>query len=208
MPSKEHNALAERPYSWIRNRATMKGIRGHKEIGIAPGYVADAVYLCSYQNRFWEKLKHKDTGKLLQLMRRIHINTYQKDFKSWSAYWEARAKEQGIFTAGYNSFACIFEIKVSLQDFRRTFGYKESNRLTPAGSLHWVVGPLKAIDQNILPEFWGILIPSGRGLREYRKPLYCEQPDSVMYKFSHTILWTNLWNRQFAKGHIETGDYE
>ena len=52
MPSELHQELTQRALVWVRKMATLRGCRRGFEIPVAQGYVADAIALCSFQNRF------------------------------------------------------------------------------------------------------------------------------------------------------------
>jgi hypothetical protein len=72
----------------------------------------------------------------------------------------------------------VFETKVSRSHFLWTFkNSPEANRKSPIGNLHYLVIPpdLKCTDH--LPNWWGILQQSGRGLREIRPAIFSSITD-------------------------------
>ncbi len=107
--------------------------------------------------------------------------------------YQARfAEESGVYSSTSHIF--VFEAKVSYSDFISTFGRsaKHANRRNPVGSFHWVViskGMESEIKPYHVPYFWGILIESGKGLKEIKKPLYCAVREERYLEICHTLLW-------------------
>ena len=60
-----HTNLALASLTWLSNKITRKGMRGTTEVALDVGYVADAVALCSFQNRFFMAYT-KDAGAFPQ----------------------------------------------------------------------------------------------------------------------------------------------
>ena len=94
---------------------------------------------------------------------------------------------------------CIFESKVSRSDFVKTFvkdGHIGS-RLKPFGHLHWLVADKDVCKESELPDWWGLLNPSGAGLKEIRRPKPTECIDGNKELLEHELLWRgdlNIWN--------------
>lgn len=93
----------------------------------------------------------------------------------------------------------VFEAKVSVSDLRKSFKGTNghANRLTPIGSLHWVVIPTFAKGERGLwlsaletaPEFWGILQARGHGLSEIRPPEHCALSVDSYRALCVDVLW-------------------
>lgn len=85
----------------------------------------------------------------------------------------------------------IFEVKVSRGDFLRTFGPNnpDSIRKMRKGSLHWVVTTTDLVKPEEVPDFWGLLQASNRGLREVKKPIYATVPTEWHNHVASSLLW-------------------
>lgn len=176
-PSAQHNQLAVLALNWLRNKTTLKGIRGTTEVFLDQGYVADAVALCSLQNRFFQRYcEHSKLEPMTGYPR------YQED--KGKVVYETRG-DVG------NYFACIFEVKVSRADFLSTFGKgkNHANRHEAIGSLHWCVTPKGLIKPDELPDFWGLLEPYGSGLTEKSIPTINILTDEALFIFAHQLIW-------------------
>ena len=175
-----HDKLARKSLVWLHNRATAKGIAGATEVWLADRYVADAVALCSLQRQFFEKYVQP----------------------------EARADVLKQRSEA-NYFACVFEVKVSKQDFNKTFG-AETNRLTPVGSLHWVVAPRFMVKK--VPAFWGLLEARYRGLTEVIKPKFQPLTQRQLDRIAHCLIWpmtalrTRFWQMEVYKKLLERNE--
>lgn len=88
----------------------------------------------------------------------------------------------------------VFETKVSQSDFNAKFGC-ETNRQHPIGNLHYVVIP-PTIDFNCLPEFWGVIQQSGRGLRELRPARLQPIPEDRLWHAAYRVLLASRRNHQ------------
>jgi len=101
-----------------------------------------------------------------------------------------------------NYFACVFEVKVSRQDFNKTFS-SETNRLTPVGSLHWVVTPKGLVTD--VPTFWGLLEVRGAGLSEVIRPKLNYLTQRQLDRIAHCLIWpmmtlrTRFWQMEVYK---------
>lgn len=94
----------------------------------------------------------------------------------------------GIPKGPLDLFSCIFEVKVSRSDFRKTFCTEGSSRLlAPAGNFHWVVTTPDLVKAEEVPSFWGLLEESHGGLHEVKKPSF----QSIQHheKIAYSILW-------------------
>lgn len=90
----------------------------------------------------------------------------------------------------------IFETKISRGDFLAKFHPKrDTERKKPKGNLHYVVAPQHLIDPIELPDFWGLLEQSGRGLREVKRPTLLDIPEIQLWNYSHQILWHGYGRR-------------
>ncbi len=171
--SKLHVELAERSLRWLRARATKSGVVGATEVGIARGYVADAVALASLQ---WRFLNHymSESGFT------------RPDMHTGFGGWRDEAGAEVL-----TEFAWVFEAKATRPDFLATFGgrgKKHVNRHTPIGSLHWCVVPKNLGDVRELPAFWGLLEMCGQGLRVVRIARVFNVSQGLIHRFGYEIL--------------------
>jgi len=173
--------------TWLANKATARGIRGTTELALDRGYVADAVALCSLQDRFVRA--YCEHSNLKQLVGNAHRN-------------KESGKIEYTFAGDVGNYlACIFEAKVTRSDFLATFGNggRHKNRLTPVGALHWCVTPRGLVGPDEVPGFWGLLVPYGGGLSELKKPTIQILNEPDMDRIAHKLLWP----LQACRGYIE-----
>lgn len=98
----------------------------------------------------------------------------------------------------------VFEVKVSVNDYLRTFGnFEKSNRAIPMGNLHWIVTTPCLISPAKIPSFWGLLEARGRGLVEMKKPIFQEMSFEQLYKVSHELLWGRYNKKNDLLGKIK-----
>ena len=174
-PGNKHNQLTMMGPTWINNKVTRKGMRVATEVCLDRGYIADAVALCSLQNRFFQRYcsysrKQPKTGN-------IHIIDGKREYT-----WHGDV---------INYFACVFEAKATRADFLSTFGTgpKHVIRHSPIGSLHWCVTPRQLIKAEELPDFWGLLEESGRGLIEVKMPKINILSEQELDRIAHQLIW-------------------
>ena len=164
--SSKHAELASRCLRWFAARSTRRGIVGATEIQIANGYVADAVAIGGFQHRF--------------------LKTYLSQ-SGLSEKWFNGSTVVGDIN---NELPCVFEVKVSPEDFVSTFGdsAKHANRKDPVCSMHWCVTPKGLVRPSELPDFWGLLEASCQGLKEVKMPTVFVVSDATIHKFGYDIL--------------------
>ncbi len=165
MSGTAHKLLATRCEPWLHGRVTGRGIKGGFEVPLRNGYVADWVGLCGFQERF--------------------LRQY---VKSQTMFRNA----DGMLVRLDPEFACVFEVKAFRGDFLSTFGptsYPGSERAYPAGALHWVVAPMGQVRIEEVPDFWGLLLVSGGGLREVKPAKYCPISDPNRHAIGYSLLW-------------------
>jgi len=184
-PSKKHKELALSGLTWLQNKVTAKGMRGTTEVALDQGYVADAVVLCSLQERFFERYcKHSNlkpiTGHCV-----LDSSTGKRIYE-----WKGDVA---------NYFACVFEAKASRSDFLSTFNEsgKHKNRKKPVGNLHWCIAPKGMVRPEELPALWGLLEPYGAGLTEKKLPLIKILSDKDIDQIAHQLLWPLQAQRNF-----------
>lgn len=160
-----HNALACLAVAWLRGKVTSRNMRGNFEIPVGLGYVPDYVALAWFQYR---------------LLKRYGIPER-----------EIRELPDGMHVFECPSLLIVIEAKATRSDFLSTFNDSEhhSNRKSPVGSLHWVVANREIVHPGEVPSFWGLLEPSGRGLREIKKPEFCKVDRDRFCRVAHTLLW-------------------
>lgn len=168
-----HNELSLMALTWLSNKVTGKGYRGTTEVCIGPGYVADVVALCSLQYRYWQQ--YSETQKIPT------IKDYHIHHKNCKPNENVKV----------NYMACIFEAKAKRNDFLSTFNNSEKhkNRHKPIGNLHWIVSNKDVAQINEIPDFWGLLIPSGTGLREIKQPVMQSLIMADLDKIAHALIW-------------------
>lgn len=167
----DHNGLGHAPRAWLNNRVTGSGIRGDREVPVADGYVTDYFALCSLQGSW---------------------------FRRYCKHWGIEVVNNQYNLVSY--FACLFEAKVTRSDFLSTFSEKSKkhrNRHEPVANLHWCVTPKKLINPDELPDFWGLLEWTGRGLREVKMPLFCQQSDATINRLAHKLIWSINTNAKY-----------
>jgi|SRR5581483_8413481 len=163
-PSKLHCDLTDRVLGWMRRRVTGVGFDYASEVYLADGYVADAVVIGSLQHRFWLEVTSSDI----------------EEFRSLGDMDRVIAPEKLVM---------VFETKVSRQDFMCTFnGSKEGNRRKPIGNLHYLIIPQALKCEDHLPEWWGILEQSRKGLRQIRQAKYIATDDSQLWHAGFRVL--------------------
>lgn len=179
--TEKHNDLSLMALTWLSNKVTGKGMRATTEVCLAEGYVADVVALCSLQYRFWKLYTHNNTIPTI------------------SDYFQHRANCKAREYESVNYIACIFEAKASRNDFLSTFNEKTKhlNRHVPIGNLHWCVVNKGIVKAGELPDFWGLLEPSGSGLTERKKPLMQTKTMGELDKIAHALLWPIQSNRKY-----------
>jgi len=93
-------------------------------------------------------------------------------------------------------FACVFEVKVSREDFLNTFGNRKTShakaRMEPVGTAHWVVAEKGICKPEELPDFWGLLVPYGTGLTEKKMPKLNLLPESRLHAMAFDMLWLQM----------------
>lgn len=171
--SLEHQDLCKRCLVWLANRVTQRGLHGRNELQLADGYVVDAIAMASLQSRFYEQFLrlrpiYGTAGKPLSVADQKRLDTWPK-----------------------NEFVFIFEAKASRSDFLSTFGSgaKHENRMTPVGNFHYVVARKGVCEVDEIPEFWGLLMASGVGLRILKHPKYLQCSTATLHSIAYLILW-------------------
>ena len=190
----DHNGLARASWTWLRNHAWPRGdygVRGDREIQVAEGYVADFFALCSLDYTWFRQYcRHwQIPSQTPELSIDSNINTYDLP----------------------NYFACLFEAKATRSDFLSTFGEKSKNhrnRHEPIANLHWCVTPKKLIDPDELPDFWGLLEWTGRGLSEVKMPMLNRLSDAEVDAMAHKLIWQietwdKYWSLHDAHGELQ-----
>lgn len=190
MPSREHDVLADKALIWLANRATHTGIRGAREIQIANGYVADACAIGWLQYHWYRD--YLDRSELHKKRFRPIRHPSPGDLP-WIA-----PKDYNVADEIDRDWCYLFESKISRADFWSTFNHsdKHANRREPMANLHWIVTPCGMIQQQEVPDFWGLLEVSGGGLKETKKPILQIVPELLMLKYAKCILWKGCWNRR------------
>jgi len=128
---------------------------------------------------FWDYIV--DAGGLCRLQNRF-----------WNSYNQKQEQP--------NDLLCIFEVKVSRNDYKRTF-VKDGVPFSPAriASLEWIVTPSDIVMAIDIPFGWGWLIKRGNGLSEIIKPRYYSVAEANINKFAYAVLWSQKQSARNAR---------
>lgn len=175
--SDRHIVLQNMVVRWISNRSFK--MCGLPEANVV-GYIADFVAIAGmYSEQHRRYAKH--SGLTTKYM------SSRQTVDGW---------EQKIFGDIDRWFVCVFEIKVSRNDFLNTFGKRNTPhakaRKGPVGTAHWVVAEKGICKPDELPDFWGLLTPHGTGLTELKKPKLHILPDSELHAMAFDMLWLTM----------------
>lgn len=173
--SNRHIELQNMVATWIENRSFK--MCGLPEADVV-GYVADFVAIAGMQSAHHTKYA-KYAGLEEKYMR-----------------WDHKTDTYNIFGEIDRWYACVFEVKVSRNDFLNTFGNRDSShakaRLKPVGTAHWVVAEKGICEPEELPDFWGLLTPYGSGLTEKKMPKLNVLEESKLHSMSFDMLWLQM----------------
>lgn len=175
--SDKHIELQNMLVRWIENRSIK--MCGLPESNVV-GYVADFVAIARMYDS--EHKKYTDYSKLT-----MKYMTSRKVDDSWE--WQ-------IFGDIDRHYVCVFEVKVSRNDFLNTFGGRKTPhstaRMEPVGTAHWVVADKGVCRPEELPDFWGLLTPYGAGLTEAKKPKLNILSDSDIHAIAFDMLFLQM----------------
>ena len=179
MPSKEHNRLADMAIKWVRNRSG--SMRGALEVRLGDQYVADAVVIGAMQHRYYMSYCNHWGRDPVRLYPGQNVSLDDQ---------HQQAIDDGCVPC---SFTHIFEAKATRSDYLSTFGKNakntHANRMIPAGTTHWIVTDPGVCEKDEVPEFWGLLVRRGNGLREIKKPAWCGYSRDTEVVIGNTMLW-------------------
>ena len=175
--SDRHIELQNMIVRWITNRSFK--IYGLPEANVV-GYIADFVAIAGmYDSHHTKYAGHSGL---------------QKKYMSYRGVGERL--ERKVFGDIDRWYVCVFEVKVSRNDFLNTFGGRKSPhakaRLEPVGTAHWVVAEKGICEPSEIPDFWGLLTPYGTGLTELKKPKLHILPDSELHAIAFDMLWLQM----------------
>ena len=180
MPSKEHENLAVKAIRWLNSRTNLGSLRAATEVKIGEGYVVDGAALSYLEMRIYRK--YCDDSGVKPMIRR----------------YNGIIKEFIIIGEVQRCISCVFEVKISRNDFLGTFGKGKNheNRKTPVAHMHWIVAPRFLVKVEEAPGFWGLLVTSHGGMREVKKPRVVLRTDQQMDSFAHNLIWPMFKSRQ------------
>lgn len=171
--SDRHTELQNMVVRWLKNR-TFK-MCGLPECNMV-GYVADFVAIAGMSDEYHTR-----------------YTTHSRLRKKYASAARGIYQEYGDIDRWY---VCVFEVKVSRNDFLTTFGNKESPharaRLRPAGTVHWLVAEKGICEPKELPDFWGLLVPYGAGLTELKKPKLHILAETKLHAIAFDMLWLQM----------------
>lgn len=188
--SDRHTELQNMVVRWIRNRSfKMCGLPEAPVIGYMPDFLAIAGMYNEQHTRY---TSHSGLTKK-------YMNP-QYSSRKYREYMNNQARSYKVFGDIDRWYVCVFEVKVSRNDFLNTFSVRESAhaqaRLEPAGTAHWVVADKGICKPEELPDFWGLLIPYGTGLTEKKMPKLHVLPDRKLHAIAFDMLWLQMNYRQ------------
>lgn len=100
----------------------------------------------------------------------------------------------------YRTNVIVFEAKVSKSDFLSTFGdnSEHAHKRVPIGNFHFLVKPRNVVmPLEKLPEYWGVLEGSGRGLRLTKPPTMCRiEGAEAIVDAIYSILHYGSWGKR------------
>lgn len=173
--SDRHTELQNMVVRWITNRSFK--ICGLPEANVV-GYVADFVAIAGMYSEEHTKYTH-------------HSGLKKKYMTGFDRY------TRRVFGDIDRWYVCVFEVKVSRNDFLNTFSCGRNSphakaRREPVGTAHWVVAEKGICKPDELPDFWGLLTPYGTGLTEQKKPKLHILPDSKLHAIAFDMLWLQM----------------
>ena len=175
--SKRHIELQNMVARWIKNRSfKMCGVSE----ACAVGYLADFVAIAGMYD------EHHTRYTMHSGLTKKYMGSISKD-DNWT---------RKVFGDIDRWYVCVFEVKVSRNDFLNTFGNKNTPhakaRMKPVGTAHWVVAEKGICKPEELPDFWGLLTPYGTGLTELKKPKLHVLSDNELHAIAFDMLWLQM----------------
>lgn len=175
--SNKHIELQNMLVRWIENRSVK--MCGLPESNVV-GYIADFVAIARMNDA--EHTKYAFHSKLTK---KYMISRLTDDGWEWQ-----------IFGDIDRHYVCVFEVKISRNDFLNTFGGRNTPhskaRMEPVGTAHWAVAEKGICKPEELPDFWGLLTPYGTGLTELKKPKLNILQDSEIHAMAFDMLWLQM----------------
>lgn len=175
--SDRHIELQNMAARWINNRSFKACILPECNV---VGYLADLVVIAGMHDE--------------------HHTRYAFHSKLEKKYMIGQITDDGMVQKIFGDidrwYVCVFEIKVSRNDFLNTFGNKDTPhakaRMRPVGTAHWIVAEKGICKPEEVPEFWGILTPYGTGLTELKVPRLNILPDNELHAMGFEMLWLQM----------------
>jgi len=173
--SDRHVELQNMLVRWMKNRSFK--MLALPECNV--GYIADFVAIAGLFSEF-----HRKYARFAGLEKKYMGSQMTDDGWKWVS--------RGDLDRWY---VCIFEVKVSREDFLNTFGPNKKTphalaRSKPVGTVHWVVAEKGICTPDELPDFWGLLVPYGGGLSEVRMPKAQVLSEDRLHSFAWDMIWT------------------
>lgn len=176
-PSDRHVELQNMLRKWIENRSFKRcGLPEANVVGYIADFVAIAGMYNSHHTRYTRHSGLKKKYMSSQLIDGRWVRKVLGDVDRW--------------------YVCVFEVKVSRNDFLNTFGGKHTPhakaRMEPVGTAHWVVAEKGICEPDELPDFWGLLVPYGAGLTEKKMPKLHPLPEENLHAIAFDMLWLQM----------------
>lgn len=145
------------------------------------------------QKRVPAWLRARVTGRGLRYAPETHLGRgYVVDVVALASFQWRYHKAYGLGEKAGEQLL-VFECKASRADYLSTFGPNakgdHKNRLKPIGSMHWIVTYADVCPEWQVPHPWGLLVRSGSGLREEKKPDICPVEEGQRLKVAYELLW-------------------
>jgi len=164
------------------------------------------------QKRVPAWLRGRVTGRGLRFGYEIRLaEQYVADVVALCSF-QGRYHDQYSPGEKYTEQLLVFEAKATRADYLSTFRHSYDkrpnahvNRLTPIGSLHWIVAFPKVCDSDEVPDPWGLLVRTGGGLRELKAPTFYGITEKQRLNAAYELLW---YGNSFAEGQGERLTFE
>jgi len=184
-----HRELQNMLYRWIGNRSFK--MCGLPEANVV-GYIADFVAIAGMHDAHHERYAGHSGLKTMSMSSRL-----KDDYKEREGNDRWHYVTHGDIDRWY---VCVFEVKVSRNDFLNTFGGRDTlhakARIQPVGTAHWVVAEKGICSPEELPDFWGLLVPYGTGLTEKKIPKLHILPSAELHSIAFDMLWLQMNHRR------------
>lgn len=198
-----HYELTKKTAAWLAYKTTGRGMKWMQEFTLLNKLRPDAVAFCDLQQKYYEEFTkdvvnwnhiRSELRKVNQFYahERMKIGNSDGLIEDWQ---NAKISIFEEYNVPENRFMFVFETKVTLSDFKSTFvnGNHKVSKCEPFGNFHFLVCSSKLFKDNLiihtLPDFYGILKESGKGLRIMRMSKYRQMDELDFYKNAYNMMF-------------------